>query len=112
MLLLKMRGCIVQPDAFKNKRFYQMEILHNQEQRQFVTETDGATAHVSYKIHSGTLDIKHTIVPKEPEGKGIASALVKETYDYALSNGLRPMATCSYAKSRLAKHPEYTNKKL
>lgn len=89
-----------------------MEILHNQEQRQFVTETDGATAHVSYKIHSGTLDIKHTIVPKELEGKGIASALVNVAYDYALSNGLRPMATCSYAKSRLAKHPEYTNKKL
>ena len=58
------------------------------------------------------LDIKHTIVPKELEGKDIASALVKGTYDYALSNGLRPMATCPYAKSRLAKHPEYTNKKL
>jgi len=86
-----------------------MEILHNQELKQFAINMDGATAHVSYEIQNGMLDIKHTLVPNEFRGKGVAAALVKEAYDYARNNGLRPMGTCSYAKSWLERHPEYTS---
>ena len=41
---------------------------------------------------------------------GIASALVKVAYDYALTNELVPMATCSYAVVWLERHPEYKGK--
>lgn len=84
-----------------------MDIQHNEEKKRFWVEVDGYTAHVAYDIHDGGLDIRHTIVPKEIGGQGIASALVKEAYDYARCHQLKPVATCSYAVTWLKRHPEY-----
>ena len=84
-----------------------MEIKHNVDQMKFWTEVDGYEAHVAYQLHDKGLDIRHTIVPTEIEGRGIASALVKAAYDYARANGLKPIATCSYAVVWLQRHPEY-----
>ena len=67
-----------------------MDIKHNAEQRRFEIEVDG-----------------YTIVPSEIGGRGIASALVKAAYDFALENALKPIATCSYAVVWLQRHPEY-----
>lgn len=84
-----------------------MDIKHNAEQRRFEKEVDGYKAHVAYSIHDNGLDIRHTIVPSEIGGRGIASALVKAAYDFALENALKPIATCSYAVIWLQRHPEY-----
>ena len=61
-----------------------MDIKHNAGQRRFEIEVDGYKAHVAYSIHDNGLDIRHTIVPSEIGGRGIASALVKAAYDFAL----------------------------
>ena len=53
------------------------------------------------------LDIIHTIVPKNLEGRGIAATLVETAYKYAKEQGLRPLATCSYAVVWLKRHPEF-----
>lgn len=82
-------------------------IRHNKEKRLFTFTEDGFTAHVSYEIDDKSLDIRHTIVPKELGGRGIASNLVKAAYDYAIENRLTPVATCSYAATWLKRHPEY-----
>ena len=66
-----------------------MDIKHNAEQRRFEIEVDGYEAHVAYSIHDNGLDIRHTIVPSEIGGRGIASALVKAAYDFALENALK-----------------------
>ncbi len=85
---------------------YQIE--HLPERRRFVTEVDGTTAFVEYDIYGQNLDILHTIVPRPIEGRGIASALVAAAYKYALENGYKCNATCSYAVRWLQRHPEYT----
>lgn len=84
-----------------------MEIIHNSKNQEFYTLVNGNKAYVSYRIHLNSLDIRHTVVPKSLEGQGIASALVKYAYDYALENHLQAMATCSYAVVWLQRHPEY-----
>lgn len=85
-----------------------MEIMHDERNRKFMTVVDGFSAHVEYRLTAdGGLDILHTIVPKEIEGRGIASALVKAAYDYARNYGLTPVATCPYAVVWLQRHPEY-----
>lgn len=84
-----------------------MVIIHEPGQGKFYTMVDGYTAHVSYRIENGGLDIRHTIVPEEIGGRGIASELVKATYDYAVSEGLKPVATCRFAVIWLERHPEY-----
>lgn len=83
------------------------DIVHDTAGRRFTTTVDGHTAHVAYDLHDGALDIRHTIVPTEIGGRGIASTLVRAAYDYATAEGLRPMATCSYAARWLDRHPEY-----
>ena len=84
------------------------EIIHQPDQHLFKTNVEGRTAFAQYRIINGGLDIIHTIVPKPLEGQGIAAALVKAAYDYALANGYMPKATCSYAVIWLQRHPEYT----
>lgn len=84
-----------------------MEIMHDESRNQFRMEAEGLVAHVAYEITDGGLDIRHTIVPKLLEGRGIASALVKAAYDYAKEYGLKPVATCAYAVAWLQRHPEY-----
>ena len=84
------------------------EIEHQPEQKLFKTEVEGRTAFVQYRLLNGGLDIIHTIVPRPLEGQGIAAALVKAAYDYAVANGLKPKATCSYAVAWLHRHPEVT----
>ena len=84
------------------------EIEHQTEQKLFKTEVEGRTAFVQYRLLNGGLDIIHTIVPRPLEGQGIAAALVKAAYDYAVANGLKPKATCSYAVAWLQRHPEVT----
>ena len=63
-----------------------MEITHLPEDNLFKTVVDGYTAYVTYIIRDGKLDIRHTIVPPEIGGRGIAAQLVKATYDYALKH--------------------------
>lgn len=88
-----------------------MEIIHIPENSRFQATVDGVTAHVSYKIAGGCLDIRHTIVPEEIGGRGIASALVKAAYDYARFQGLKCVATCRYAAVWLERHPDYSGEK-
>ena len=87
-----------------------MKIEHDKENGIFRMVVDSVTAYVSYRIVDGGLDIRHTIVPEELGGRGIASALVKAAYDYALENGYKPVATCSYAVVWLQRHSEYNGK--
>ncbi|HEY0590849.1 MAG TPA: GNAT family N-acetyltransferase, partial [Thermoanaerobaculia bacterium] len=41
------------------------------------------------------------------EGQGIASELVRSALDYARSNGVRVVPTCSYVRSWLSRHEGY-----
>ena len=83
------------------------KIIHQPEQKLFKTEVDGRTAFVEYRLLGNSLDIIKTIFPPPNEGRGISAALVKATYDFALQNGLKPKATCSYAVKWLERHPEF-----
>ena len=77
-----------------------MNIEHYPEKKVFQTTVDGETARLMYHVTDGALDVRHTIVPDEISGRGIASALVKAAYDYALAN----------AVVWLERHPEYNGK--
>lgn len=82
-----------------------MEISHDTSKQVAWTVIDGHRAQVEYEITEGTLDILHTFVPQQLEGRGIASQLVQFVYDYAVEKGLKPAATCSYARAWLMRHP-------
>jgi len=87
------------------------QITHLPDKQKFETTVDGYVAYVVYQIVDDSLDIVHTIVPRPIEGRGIAAALVKEAYTFALEKGLKLRGSCSYAKMWLIRHPEFNNEK-
>lgn len=84
-----------------------MEIKHLVDQATIETVIDGNRAYVTYEIYDGCLDVRKTLVPPPLAGQGLAAKLVKCAYDYAQEQGLKCIATCSYAVKWLERHPEY-----
>ncbi len=75
-----------------------MDIIHDKDNQRFYLETEGMESYVKYIKTEDSFNIISTYVPKPLEGRGIASALVKEAYDYAESLGLMLLGSCSYAE--------------
>ena len=55
------------------------------------------------------LTILHTEVPKELNGQGIGSALVRGLLDQARAQGLKVMPLCPFVAAYMDKHPEYAD---
>ncbi len=72
-------------------------VMHDPDRQRFIVECEGRKSLVEYALKDDKLVITHTFVPEPLEGRGIASALVRAACEYAVSNGLEPLATCSYA---------------
>ena len=85
------------------------KITHIPEENRFQTIVDGHVGYVEYVQRKGSIDIVHTIVPREIEGRGVASALVKAAYDYAIKNDLKVIVSCAYARGWSHRHPEYAD---
>jgi predicted GNAT family acetyltransferase len=67
---------------------------------------ESGAAYLSYQVADGSLDIRHTVVPDEMEGKGVGGDLVRAAVGYARDEGLELVVTCPFAKKWLAKHPD------
>ena len=59
--------------------------------------------------NNNVLTLLHTEVPKELEGRGIGSALIRGVLDTARSQGLTVNALCPFAKGYIERHPEYAD---
>ncbi|CAD5233014.1 unnamed protein product [Bursaphelenchus xylophilus] len=65
----------------------------------FVNLKNGQKAVLDYKIKEGNiLDMKHTFVPPEGRGQGLAEELVREGFQFAKSNKFQVYPTCSYVQ--------------
>jgi uncharacterized protein len=84
-------------------------VRDNTKLRRFELETDGHIAFSEYKRGDGVLTIMHTEVPKELEGRGIGSALIRGVLDTARTEGLKVKPVCPFAKSYVERHPEYAD---
>ncbi|HEX3077753.1 MAG TPA: GNAT family N-acetyltransferase [Lachnospiraceae bacterium] len=56
-----------------------------------------------------TVDINHTFVDDSLRGQGIAGQLLQQAADQIRSNGIKAVASCSYARQWFEKHPEYAD---
>jgi uncharacterized protein len=85
----------------------EVAVRQNRDDDRFEIETDGGPAFVEYIIDGDEITFTHTEVPKEAEGKGIASALVAAALVYARESKLRVIPKCAYVTSWLKRHREY-----
>lgn len=84
-------------------------VRDNTERHRFELDAGGHVAYSNYGRAGSVLTILHTEVPKELEGHGIGSALVRGVLDIARSQGLKVVPVCPFAKAYIERHPEYAD---
>lgn len=81
-------------------------VIHDDKVGRFEVFESGQIAYLQYTERGDKIDLRHTIVPPQLEGQGIASALVAAALDYASDKHLKVIPTCSFVKSYIERHPE------
>lgn len=82
------------------------EIRNNTKAKRFELEVDGKPAFTAYELSEGVLELRHTEVPPELEGRGIGSALAKFSLEYGKANGLETIVSCPFIRKWKARHPD------
>lgn len=85
-----------------------VEVLNNNEQRQFEIHDGDQLAHLRYARHGDVLELIHTEVPPSLEGRGYGSKLAVTALDYAAEHSLLVKPTCPFVRTYLERHPEYS----
>jgi uncharacterized protein len=84
------------------------DFSNRSEERRFELQIEEHTAFIEYILNTkGVLFLTHTEVPKELEGRGIGSRLVKAVFKHAESNDLKIAPICPFVKAYLQRHPEW-----
>lgn len=84
-----------------------MEFIYGPERIYAEDAQHKVIAEITFPCKDGVADINHTFVDESLRGQGVAGQLVQAAVDSILKSGSRIKATCPYAVSWLAKHPEY-----
>lgn len=84
-------------------------VRDNAERHRFELDADGHVAFSNYRRDGRTIVIMHTEVPKELNGRGIGSALVRRLLDIVRAQGLTVKPLCPFVAAYIAKHPEYAD---
>lgn len=71
--------------------------------------TEAGTAYLTYVESADALDLVHTKVPPELEGRGYASALARAALEDARTRHLRIIPTCPFVQGYLRRHKEYAD---
>lgn len=73
-------------------------IQNNSAQKRYELEAEGHLAATYYKLSDGVVTFVHTEVPKELEGKGIGSKLIKGALDQVRAGGLKGRSAVPFRK--------------
>jgi uncharacterized protein len=83
------------------------EVRDNKDQRRFELAVDGRTAFTQYNLAPGKITLMHTEVPKELEGHGVGSRLVRGELEAVRAQGLKVVAKCPFVAAYIKNHPEF-----
>lgn len=74
----------------------------------YVTVVDGHEAEMTYsRAGASTIIIDHTGVPDALRGRGVGQALVRRGVEDARAEGRKIVPLCPFAKTQIARHPEW-----
>jgi uncharacterized protein len=83
------------------------QVLRNETAHRFEAAFERQIAKIDYAQSNGRLNLLHTEVPKQYQGQGIGSDLVKAALEYARAEKLQVIPTCPFVAVYLRSHPEY-----
>ncbi|MGZ5271377.1 MAG: GNAT family N-acetyltransferase [Ramlibacter sp.] len=82
-------------------------VRRNGARHRFEIEVDGQVAgFIVYRQHDDVLELVHTEVQPEFEGRGLAGQLARFALDQARAAGQRVKPTCPYVAAYIARHPQ------
>jgi uncharacterized protein len=85
-------------------------ISNNTGQHRYELTLDGnVAALINYRLHGSRIDLIHTEVTPEHEGKGLASRIAAFALDDARRRGLTVTPSCSYVAKFIERHPQYAD---
>lgn len=82
------------------------EIINNKQKKQLEYTEQGEIARLEYRFYKQSIALMHTVVPKQLEGKGIASALAETAFAYAKVLDKKVMVYCPFVAAYVKRHPE------
>jgi predicted GNAT family acetyltransferase len=85
------------------------DVRDNTQRHRFELDADGHVAFSYYQRDGATLTVMHTEVPKELNGKGIGSRLVRGVLEIARAQALKVVPRCPFVAAYIDKHPEYAD---
>ena len=87
-----------------------LKVKNNQSKNQFEADLDGKTALIKYRREAdGTLNLFHTEVPAEFEGKGYGNQLVEGALEQVRADNLKINPSCPFIAVFIKRHPEYAD---
>ena len=82
-------------------------LIDNEASKQYELHIDKAVARIEYIKAQNKIYLTHTEVPKELEGKGIGSTLVKLVLEDIKQKELTLVPMCPFVAMYIKRHPEW-----
>lgn len=87
-----------------------IEVTDAPEAKRFEARVDGKLAgFIQYKVRPDAVDLVHTEVLDEFEGKGVGSVLVRRVLDDIRARDGKIIPTCPFVAEYIRRHPDYLN---
>jgi predicted GNAT family acetyltransferase len=84
-------------------------VRHNEAERRYELDTDHGLAIAVYRQQGDRTIFTHTEVPRQDEGRGIGSRLVRAALDDTRRRGFKIVPACSFVVAFVRRHPEYAD---
>ena len=84
-------------------------VQNNPAQKRYELNVEGHIAATYYEVADGVITFIHTKVPKELEGKGVGSKLIKGALDQVRTAGLKVVPRCPFVKAYIEKHTDFAD---
>ena len=81
-------------------------VHHDASAQRFEIDISPSHCELLYVLRGSLMQIHHTEVAPELEGKGLAAQLAKAALAHARAQGWRVQPSCSYVRSYMQRHPE------
>lgn len=85
------------------------DVVNNPAKGRYELAVEGHIAASYYDISGNVITFTHTEVPKELEGRGIGSRLIKGALDQVRAQNLKVVPLCPFVKAYIGKHSEYAD---
>jgi predicted GNAT family acetyltransferase len=87
-----------------------IEIADNADEKRYEIRSDGELAgFLTYRPHSGLIELVHTEIDEEFEGRGLGSQLISFALDDARERGLAVLPFCPFVNDYIQRHRQYVD---